>query len=646
MSKAQGLHASADRALQCSIGPTTPPSRVRNGAHLTPPSSDPLPRATRSRVGARRLLGFSRYAGAAFGLVWDTDRRLCVGLVAFTVSSGLLPASVAYLGKLIIDGVTLAVHTNSADARAHVLVLVGVELVLVALLVAVQRGLAVCDALLRVSLAQRVLELVLNKALSLSLSDFENPALYDQLRLVREQAAERPLSLVRHGLLALQLAVSLLGFLALLAAFSPWIMVLLLATAVPTVIAEARFNADAFRLFRAHSPEARRQSYLETILTREDHAKEVKAFGLGPTLLSRHRQIFERWYLEDRSLTLRRGAWGFGLSVLAALALAASYAYVSWQAMAGAISVGALAMLFAVLRQAQSAATECLLVVASMYDDNLYIATLHEFLDYSSESTGGAALTGPDPGDGLRFEDVEFSYPGAATPALKAITLHLPPGAKLAIVGRNGAGKSTFVKLALGLYKPSRGRVLLDGRALCEWAPHALSARFSVLFQDFVRYQLPIEDNIGFGDLEHAGDVDRYSRAAARAQVRDLIESLPEKYKTQLGHWFEGGHELSVGEWQKIALARAFVREQADILVLDEPSASLDGTTERRVLEHFRDGPSGRSALLISHRASTLRFADSILMLDGGRPALRGRHEDLILASPFYAALFACEGTD
>jgi len=561
-------------------------------------------------------------------------------LLVFTVGSGLLPAAIAYLGKLVIDGVTRAEHVHSAGAREHVLLLVGAELLLVALLVGMQRGLAVCDALLRVSLAQRVVELVLAKALTLKLSDFENPSLYDSLRQVREQAAERPLSLVRHGLLATQLAVNLLGFLLILAAFSPWILALLLAAAVPAVLVEARFNADAFRLYRAHSPEARRQSYLETVLTRDDHAKEVKALGLGSLLLERHREIFSKWYVKDRALTLRRGLWGFGLSLLPASALAASYAWIAWRAMASELSIGALAMLFAVLRQAQTAATELLLVIASMYDDHSYLTTLGKFLQHPI-SARGQARSGPKPGDGLRFEGVEFSYPDAVAPVICGLDFHLAPGTKLALVGRNGTGKSTIVKLALGLYRPTRGRVLLDGRELAEWDGSALATRFSVLFQDFVRYQLPVCDNIGFGDIEHLSDEARWARAAASAEVHELISTLPDGYRTQLGHWFETGHELSVGEWQKIALARTFMREQADILVLDEPSASLDATAEERILSQFHAASSSHSALMVTHRASTLRFADEVLMLEGGRITRRGRHDALLQASPSYAELFA-----
>jgi ATP-binding cassette, subfamily B, bacterial len=600
----------------------------------------PAPSATSPRAGLARLSSLTGSARAALALVWQTDRRLTVCLVALTLGAGGLPAGIAYVGKLIIDGVLRAVAVPSPSQRHTVLLFLGLELALIATLVALQRGLAVCDALLRVRLAQRVIELVLGKALQLRLADFENATLYDQLRQVREQATERPLSLVRRALTALQLGVSLLGFLALLAAFSPWIMALLLAAGLPAVLVEARFNTDAFRLYRAHSPEARRQAYLETVLTREDHAKEVMLLGLGPLLLKRHRRIFDHWYRADRALTVRRGAWGFALALLAVAALGGSYAWVVLQAMLGAISVGALAMLFAVLRQAQNATTELLLVAAGMYDDNLYITALHELLAFPTEQPADAAESGPLPGDGLRFEGVEFVYPGAKEPALSGLDFHLAAGTKVGIAGRNGAGKSTFAKLALGLYVPTRGRVLLDGRDLRNWQREALSRRFSALFQDFVRYQFQASDNVGFGDLEHLDDDASVTRAAQRALVHELIQALPRGYQTQLGHWFGGGHELSLGEWQKIALARVFMREQADILVLDEPSASLDAQAESDVFAKFLEFSRARSAILISHRLSTLRSADTILMFEHGRCVERGHHDQLLASAGAYAQLF------
>ena len=611
-----------------------------SAVHLPIPSTDSS--SHEPRPGLARLLGLSRYVREAGDLVWQTDRRLTLGLIALTLGAGTLPAAIAYVGKLIIDGVARAAAASAAPAlRQQVFVLLAIELALVGALVGLQRGLAVCDALLRVRLAQRVSELVLNKALTLRLADFENAALYDQLQQVRAQAAERPLSLVRRAATALQLSAGLLGFLVLLAGFSPWILLLLLATALPSVLAEARFNTDAFRLFRARSADARQQAYLETVLTREDHAKEVVMLGLGPVLLDRHRRIFHNLFTQDRALTLRRSVWAFVLALLGVGALAASYGWVVWQAMAGVITIGDLAMLFAVLRQAQNATTELLLVIAGMYDDNLYLSTLRDFLAYPTTTCSTGATSGPTPGDGLRFDAVEFSYPGEVEPALSGLDLHLTPGARLALAGRNGAGKSTFVKLAVGLYTPTRGRVLLDGRDLRDWDRHALAKRFSVLFQDFVRYQLLLSDNIGFGDVERMADETAWAAAAKRAGLQALIEHLPRGYGTRLGHWFESGHELSLGEWQKLALARTFMREGADILVLDEPSSSLDARTEAEAFGELLAFLKNRSAIVISHRLSALRAADEILMLENGRCVERGRHDELLANDGPYAALFA-----
>jgi len=554
-----------------------------------------------------------------------------------------MPAAIAYVGKLIIDGVTRALAEHSTAQRNAVLSFVLLELVLVALLLAMQRAAAICDALLRSRLSQRVVELVLEKALTLSLANFEDAELYDELNYVRTHATERPLSLVRRALLALQLGVSLVGFLWLVGTFSGWLVALLLIASVPGVLLEARFNADAFRLSRSYSPEARRQAYLETVLSRNDHSKEVSLFGLGPYFLERHRRIFDTWYRVDRSLTLKRGKWAFALALITAGALAASYLWVSWRAMQGATSIGSMAMLFAVLRQAQTSATELFIVIAGMYDDNLYLVALQRFLDFKAAVPGKETSPGPKPGDGLRFANVEFTYPGEATPALRGFDFHLPPGTTVGVVGKNGAGKSTFIKLALGMYVPSSGRVTLDGRELRDWAPTSLSRRFSALFQDYVHYQLTAGQNIGVGSVERVDDGELWERAGRRAQVHPVVSALPSRYQTQLGHWFEGGHELSHGEWQKIALARCLARETADIVVLDEPTASVDAASEASILSEIFDFAKNRSAIIVSHRLSTLRTMDQLLVFEDGRCVERGTHEALVAANGLYDALFRAQ---
>lgn len=581
-----------------------------------PPRATPSPGAAPALLG--RALALPGLFSRAVRLVWDTDPRLSWGLFGLSIATGVLPGGIAYLAKLLVDAVALAARTRLASDERAVLWLLGAELGLVLLLLGFQRVLALCDALLRVRLSQRVIERVLNRALELELADFENPALNDQLRLVREQAPERPLNLVRRALIAIQQLVTLAGLSLVLTTFSPWLIVLLLAGTLPALWAELRLSADAFRLFREHSPEARRQRYLETVLTREDYAKEVKAYGIGPALLGRHRHIFDAWYRRDRALSLRRAAWGLALGVLSLLALGACFAWVTLSAVRGSTSVGSLAMLIVVLRQAQSSTTDLLSVLASMHEDNLYLLTLEAFLT-GPAAPRGTAEQGPSPGDGIRFEAVSFTYPGAHSPALSNVELHLAPGQSLTVLGENGAGKTTLLKLMTGLYQPSHGRVTLDGLSLAEWKPARLAERIAILFQDFARYQMTAGENIGMGHPDAFESQARWQEAARAALIEELIHGLPAGYDTPLGQWFEGGRELSLGEWQRVALARLFTRPNADLIILDEPTASLDGGAEARVLERLSHVMAGRSVVLVSHRATWPAPQGLVLVLDRGR---------------------------
>jgi ATP-binding cassette subfamily B protein len=302
-----------------------------------------------------------------------------------------------------------------------------------------------------------------------------------------------------------------------------------------------------------------------------------------------------------------------------------------------------MTMYVLLFRQGQAAVSASLAAISGMYEDNLYLSTLYDYLDTPVDAPTGAARTGPDPGDGVRFENVSFTYPGATGPAVQDVSLHLRPGHSLALVGENGSGKTTLIKLLTRLYVPSSGRITLDGLDLAQWNPVALRRRVAVIFQDFARYQLKVGENIGVGDVEHFEDEARWRGAAELATASPFVEDLPAGYQTQLGKWFKDGRELSGGQWQKIALARAFIREGADLLVLDEPTAAMDARAEAQVFEQFRELARERMVILISHRFSTVRMADEIVVIQGGRVLERGSHDDLMALDGHYAHLFTLQ---
>ncbi|HWZ61641.1 MAG TPA: ABC transporter ATP-binding protein [Steroidobacteraceae bacterium] len=613
-------------------------------AVATPVKSSPHPALTAEaaeKLTLRGFFGVFRYSRRALELVWSTNRALTIALGALTLLAGVLPASVAYVGALIVDAVVAAMHARLP--AEHVVALVALEGALVASIAAAQRGLSLCQSLLRAQLGQRVNVMILEKALTLELQQFEDSEFYDKLTRARREASTRPLSLVTRTFGLTQNGISLASYAVLLAHFSPWAVAVLLLAGLPAFVAEVKFSGDAFRLFRWRSPESRMQIYLETVLAREDHAKEVKLFGLGARLLERYRAIFRRLYGEDRALTVRRDTWGFLLGLIATSALYGAYAWIAVSTVRSLITLGQMTMYLALFRQGQSAVSAMLAAVGGMYEDNLYLSTLYEYLETPVPLTAGSAVRGPQPEDGIRFEDVSFSYPGADSAALEHVTLHLKPGTSLALVGENGSGKTTLIKLLTRLYAPTGGRVLLDGRDLAEWDEGMLRQRIGVIFQDFVRYQMLVGENVGAGDESYFEDEARWREAAGKGQASEFIETLPAGYHTQLGKWFRDGRELSGGQWQKVALSRAFMRTRADILVLDEPTAAMDAAAEAEVFEHFRQLARDRITILISHRFSTVRMADQIAVLNRGRIVEHGTHAQLMELNGRYARLFALQ---
>jgi len=581
----------------------------------------------------------------AVKLVWQTNRWATIGLGFLTLAGALLPASQAWVGKLIVDGVVASIQRGAdPEVVRRVFVYLILELALFLLNTALNHARRLIQQLIQLQLANRIRGEIIQKALTLDLAFFEHPDFYDRLQNARRESGYKPVDLINDTFLIVQNTITLISYAVLCLHNNPWLVIILLVTSIPAFIAETRFSEEGFRLLTRRAPETRQINYLSRLLTEDTSAKEIKLFNLGETLLTRYMTLFDKFFREDKSLALRRAVAGFGLGLIATLGFYGSYAWIVWHTVQGKISLGDMTLYLTIFRQGQSTFQGILSGVGSIYENNLFMANLFDFLGLKPQMGVAARNQGLSVPlrSGIEFRRVGFRYPDSEEWALRDIELTIRPGEKIALVGPNGAGKTTLIKLLSRLYDPTEGTILIDGIDIRELDPRDLRQRIGVIFQDFVRYQLAASENIGFGQIEALDQLEQIIESARKSGAHSIIENLPDGYQTMLGRWFHGGHELSVGQWQKIALARAFMRD-AEILVLDEPTASLDAETEYEIFRRFQELTVGKMAILISHRFSTVRMADRIVVIQEGRIAEIGSHHDLLNQGGIYGHLFSLQ---
>jgi len=591
------------------------------------------------RSGWQERLAALRNVPPVLKIVWESGPAVVVFGLFFRLFVAVLPVALLYITKLIIDRIVHAISAHQ-PVNPQFWWLVAAEFGVALLISALSRGIDYLDSLLADKYTRHVSIAVMRHASELDLIAYEDPVFYDRLERARVQATDRLGMIQSIGRLFQQLITAVTMSVSIIV-YSPWLMLLLVAGVLPAFLGESHFAFLGYAKNFRQTPIKRQLDYLRVLGGSKEAAKELKLFGLSGFLTDRFTQLSNQIYREDVSLARRRLVAGAALSIIGTLGYYSAYAWVIWRTLAGALSIGTLTFLAGAIQQASLNIQQVFSTLAGIADQALFITDLLAFFDMQPTiRSKSGALSAPRPiRHGFEFRNVAFRYPGTERLVLNHLNFHLHPGERVALIGENGEGKTTIVKLLTRLYDPTDGQVLLDGVDLREYNLEDLYREIGVIFQDFMRYEMTARENIASGLIEQLGNLLLLKNAAHKSLADEVIDRLPQGYEQMLGRRFEGGVDLSGGEWQKVALARAYLRE-AQLLILDEPTASLDARSEFEVFRRFAELTAGKMALFISHRFSTVRMADRIVVLANGKIAEEGTHEQLSMLGGRYAEMF------
>ena len=597
-------------------------------------------KAPTGQLSLKERLSALRNLPRFFRLVWETNKWMTCVNALLRILKSATPLAILYVGKLIIDQIIL-LNQHKSDLSSHYLWwLVAVEFGLAILSDSLSRGITLMDSLLGDRFSNHTSIKIMSHAAILDLDQFENSTFYDKLERARQQTVGRTI-LLSQVLTQLQDLITMAFLAAGLLAFNPWLIILLLVAIIPAFLGEAYFNDKTYALSRRQTPERRELDYVRFLGASDETAKEVKIFNLSGFIINRFKQLSNQFYSDNKVLAMRRTVWGTLFAMLGSAGYYGAYVFIIAETVQGKITIGALTFLAGSFRQLRSLLEGILIRFTSVSQGAIY---LQDFFDFFEIQPKIVLSANPRPfpkriKEGFTFENVGFKYSNSERWANRHLSFTIHPEEKIALVGENGAGKTTLVKLLARLYDPTEGRILLDGIDLREYDLDELRIQIGVIFQDFIRYQMSVNQNIAVGNIQELSNDTLIQTSSIQSMAHPVIERLPYKYDQMLGRRFNNGIDLSGGEWQKIALARAYMKD-AQLLILDEPTAALDARAEYEVFQRFAELTKGKSAVLISHRFSTVRMADRIIVLDKGQLIEIGSHEELLSKEGRYAELF------